>query len=51
MVKTPETNTAHTGYTTNDFMDRLTNPMTSEAMNRGRMIHSVLVTILITCKV
>jgi hypothetical protein len=34
-VRTSETNGAHTGYTTNDFADRVTVHEIGETMNRG----------------
>jgi hypothetical protein len=51
MVKTSETNGAHIGNTIIDFVDRVTKPMTGEAMNRGAGLHLGLVTILSTHKV
>jgi hypothetical protein len=48
MVKTSETNDAHTKNTTIHFVDRVTNPMTGEAMNRGERLHFGLVMILST---
>jgi hypothetical protein len=51
MVKTSETNGAHTEKTTIYFVDRVTNPMTGEAMNRGVRLQFGLVMILNTCRV
>jgi len=42
MVKTYETNGAHTGNTTIDFVGRVENPVTGEAMNRGEKLHLAL---------
>jgi hypothetical protein len=38
MVKTFETNSAYTEKTTIYFVDRVTNPMTGEAINRGEKL-------------
>jgi hypothetical protein len=51
MVKMSETNGAHTGNTIINFVDRVTNPVTGEAMNRGARLHLGLVTILNTHRV
>jgi len=51
MVKTSDTNSAHIGNTTIHFVDRVTNPVIGEAMNRGARLHLGLVTILNTFRV
>jgi hypothetical protein len=38
-VRNSETNGAHTGYTTTNFADRVTNPVIGETMNRGARLH------------